>query len=70
MNFLSVIQVSPECKQVSLTGVSIMGNAVCGRELTDADLFWMYRLYFSQLFSKKSYKKKLVGEITSIQLQN
>lgn len=39
MNFLSVIQVSPECKQVSLTGVSIMGNAVCGREPTDTDLY-------------------------------
>jgi len=43
MNFLSVTQVSPECKQVSLTGVSIMGNAVCGMELTDTYLFEMSR---------------------------
>jgi hypothetical protein len=39
MNFLPVIQVSPECKQVSLTGVSIMGNGVCEEELTEADMF-------------------------------
>jgi hypothetical protein len=31
MNFLPVIQVSLECKQVSLAAVSIMDNALCGR---------------------------------------
>jgi hypothetical protein len=39
MNFLPVIQASPKSKQVSLRGVLIMGNAVCGRELKDTDLF-------------------------------